>query len=130
MNLPQKFALRFKMYPKMTVYFPYPERKNILWDLQIPLSFFSVLKKGGWVRDVKVIAQTPIFSNHQKGYLDFSFAASSERCLCMTTHEWGLLKIETNLDNLLLFSKSVQGKLKSLMISKNFPFQKVSKKGN
>ena len=95
MNLPQKFALRFKMYPKMTVYFPYPERKNILWDLQIPLSFFLFWKKGGWVRDVKVIAQTPIFSNHQKGYLDFSFAASSERCLCMTTHEWGLLKIET-----------------------------------
>ena len=124
--LPQNFALRFKMYPKMTVYFP---KKHTLGPAN-SLKLFSVLKKGGWVRDVKVIAQTPIFSNHQKGYLDFSFAASSERCLCMTTHEWGLLKIETNLDNLLLFSKSVQGKLKSLMISKNFPFQKVSKKGN
>ena len=88
MNLPQKFALRFKMYPKMTVYFP---KKHTLGPAN-SLKLFSVLKKGGWVRDVKVIAQTPIFSNHQKGYLDFSFAASSERCLCMTTHEWGLLK--------------------------------------
>lgn len=78
------------MYPKMTVYFP---KKHTLGPAN-SLKLFSVFrtKKVGGYRDVKVIAQTPIFSNHQKGYLDFSFAASSERCLCMTTHEWGLLK--------------------------------------